>query len=95
MISAQVFVPQIPERQRVAVGGEKRRQSSKLARVGPDRVRAAVGLQLEPAQIFGGSGLQIDCHVEAVSDVAILDRYGGRATRDADSQPADDSVGVW
>jgi hypothetical protein len=65
LISAQVLVTELVDRQLVAVRSEKSEQLANLGVISADRVRAAVGLELKPTEIFECCGLEIECHGEA------------------------------
>src|SRR5205807_7306949 len=62
LIGAQVLVTQICHLQRMAVVGEESAETADVVRIGANRVRAPVGLELKPAEIFVGRGAEIECH---------------------------------
>src|SRR5437660_12083766 len=66
------------------VGGEKFEQAANLRFVRTNRVRAAVGFELKPADVFVRCGLQGEWHVEAAP--MIIDAYVG-ALRVASPRP--------
>jgi hypothetical protein len=65
LVGAQVLMAEVGELQRVAGGGQEAEELTQLRVIGSDRVRAAVRLQLKPADVFVRGGLQIVGHVEA------------------------------
>jgi len=65
LIRPQVLMPEAGDVKRMAVLGEKSEQPANLGVISAHRVRAAVGLELKPADVFMSSGLQGEWHVEA------------------------------
>src|SRR5579864_5226000 len=66
LVSAQVFVAQSVNRQRVALGGEETQQPADFGVVGANCVRAAVRFELKPTDVFSRCGLKGEGHVEAM-----------------------------
>src|SRR5438128_341461 len=66
LVCTQVLVAQVRGGQRVAVGGEERQELAELGLISANRVRAAVRLELKPADVFRRGGLQVVGHIEAV-----------------------------
>jgi hypothetical protein len=65
LIRAEIFVAEMIDVERMAVRGEKAKQLVDFGVVSANRVRAAVGLELKPSEIFISCGLQGEGHVEA------------------------------
>ena len=64
---AQVLVAQAVDGQRVRVGGKETEELADLGAVSAHGVRASVGFQLKPAEVFVCCGLKGEWHGEAVA----------------------------
>ena len=75
LIGAQILVAKLLDLEGVAVLGQESEQLANFCVIGADRVRAAVGFELKPSQVFIRSGLQGEWHVEA-AHMIIDGRWG-------------------
>src|SRR5205085_12057360 len=64
---AQVLVTEAVDGQRVRVGREESKELADLGAVRAHGVRAAVGFELKPAEVFVCCGLEGEWHSEAVA----------------------------
>ena len=65
LVGAQVLVAEVGQLEGVAARVQEDDELLELGVIGSDRVRAAVRLELKPADVFVRRGLQIDGHDEA------------------------------